>query len=100
MANTAFIERLNFFQRRACPYLHRRTPAPVRKPQRLDQMLAILRSYYNFVRPHAALRFGSVTRTPAMQAGITPRALTFRDIFGCVLPPPPPPRRLRPALPP
>ena len=51
----------------------------------------MLRCYYNFVRPHSALRFGKVTRTPAMQAGIFARALTFREIFSWV----PPPRRKR-----
>ena len=40
-----------------------------------------LRSHYNFVRPHRALRFGRATRTPAMQAGLATRRLTLRDIF-------------------
>ena len=35
----------------------------------------------NFVRPHGALKFGREIRTPAMQAGLTTRRLTFRDIF-------------------
>ncbi len=39
------------------------------------------RCYYNFVRPHGALKFGREIRTPAMQAGLTTRRLTFRDIF-------------------
>ena len=38
-------------------------------------------AYYNFVRPHGALKFGREIRTPAMQAGLTTRRLTFRDIF-------------------
>ena len=37
--------------------------------------------YYNFVRPHGALKFGRETRTPAMQAGLATRQLTLRDIF-------------------
>jgi hypothetical protein len=37
--------------------------------------------YYNFVRPHRALRFGREVRTPAVQAGLTKRRLTFRQIF-------------------
>jgi len=85
--NTAFIERLNLLKRRCCSYLNRRTPAPMRKPQRLTDALEVLRAYYNFIRPHAALRFGSVTRTPAMQAGLFDRPLTFREIF-CWVPPP------------
>ena len=41
----------------------------------------MFRCYYNFVRPHGALKFGREIRTPAMQAGLTTRRLTFRDIF-------------------
>ena len=41
----------------------------------------MLRCYYNFVRPHGALKFGREIRTPAMQAGLATRRLTFRDIF-------------------
>ena len=48
---------------------------------RLDEHLELLRCYYNFVRPHGALKFGREIRTPAMQAGLTIRRLTFRDIF-------------------
>ena len=48
---------------------------------RLDEHLELFRCYYNFVRPHGALKFGREIRTPAMQAGLTTRRLTFRDIF-------------------
>ncbi len=33
------------------------------------------------LRPHSALKFGREMRTPAMQAGLTTKALTFREIF-------------------
>ena len=33
---------------------------------------------------HMALRFGREARTPAMQAGLADRKLTFRDIFTAV----------------
>src|SRR6185295_14837822 len=36
---------------------------------------------YNFVRPHRALKFACEVRTPAMQAGLTTRRLTLREIF-------------------
>ena len=39
--------------------------------------LELLRCYYNFVRPHGALKFGREIRTPAMQAGLTTRRLTL-----------------------
>ena len=37
--------------------------------------------YSKFVRRHRALKFGSEMRTPAMQAGLTPKRLTFDEIF-------------------
>ena len=43
--------------------------------------LELQRFYQNFVRPHRGLKLGTVTRTPAMQAGLATRALTFREIF-------------------
>jgi hypothetical protein len=33
------------------------------------------------MRPHRALKFGGEMRTPAMQAGLTTRRLTLREIF-------------------
>jgi hypothetical protein len=41
----------------------------------------LLRCYYNFVRPHRALKFGREMRTPAIQAGLMTRRLTLREIF-------------------
>ena len=43
--------------------------------------LELLRCHDNFVRPHGALQFGREVRTPAMQAGLATRRLTFREIF-------------------
>jgi transposase-like protein/IS1 family transposase len=85
--NTSYIERLNLFVRRSTSYLQRRTPAPARVMRTLSDALDVLRCYYNFIKPHSSLRFGTVTRTPAMQAGIFNRALTFRDIFNWMPPP-------------
>jgi hypothetical protein len=85
--NTSYVERLNLFVRRSCAYLNRRTPAPTRKSSCLASSLEILRCYYNFIRPHSSLRAGNQRRTPAMQAGIFKRPLTFREIFGWVPPP-------------
>jgi hypothetical protein len=56
--NTAFVERLNLFLRRSCPYLHRRTSGKVRNPERLQSAVEILRCAYNFIRPHARLCLG------------------------------------------
>ena len=49
--------------------------------QRLEGHLELLRCYYNFVRPHRALKFGQDMRTPAMQAGLTGKRLTLRQVF-------------------
>ena len=51
--------------------------------EKLEDHLELVRCHYNFVRPHRALRFGRETRTPAMQAGLTTRRLTFREVFVC-----------------
>ena len=79
--NTSFIERLNLTIRQSSAYLSRRTLSHARSTDTLDAHLELLRCYYNFVRPHRALRFGRETRTPAMQAGLATRRLTLRDIF-------------------
>ena len=79
--NTSFIERLNLTIRQGCAYLRRCSPCHARKKRTLDDYLELFRAVYNFVRPHGALRFGKVTRTPAMQAGLASRKFSFRDIF-------------------
>ena len=68
----------NLTIRQSSAYLSRRTLSHARSTERLDEHLELLRCYYNFVRPHGALKFGREIRTPAMQAGLTTRRLTFR----------------------
>ena len=63
--------------------MRRRSPCHARAKETLEDHLELLRCYYNFVRPHRALKFGRETRTPAMQAGLTTRRLTLREIFVC-----------------
>ena len=79
--NTSFVERLNLFLRVSCSYLHRRTSGRVRNPARLAAAVDLVRCNYNFLRPHQSLRFGDVTRTPAMQAGVFTRPLSWREVF-------------------
>ena len=79
--NTSYIERLNLTIRQGSAYLCRRSLCHARRKERLDDHLELLRCHYNFLRPQRALKFGKEVRTPAMQAGLTPRRLTFRDIF-------------------
>ena len=79
--NTSFIERQNLTIRRGNCYLQRKTASHARETGHLDGSLALQMCHYNFIRPHMALTFGKVTRTPAMQAGIVSKKVSFRDIF-------------------
>jgi IS1 family transposase len=83
--NTSFIERLNLTIRQGSAYLFRRTICQARWKERLADHLELFRCYYNFVRPHRALKFGRAVRTPAMQAGLTTRRLKFREIFSSTM---------------
>ena len=79
--NTSFIERHNLTNRQGCSYLGRRTPCHARRTEFLEGQLALLRAYYNFLRPHRALKFGTTMRTPAIQAGLAKKRYSFRDVF-------------------
>src|SRR5262249_8782442 len=79
--NTSFVERLNLTIRQGSSYLGRRTICQARWKEHLENHIELFRCYYNFMRPHRALKFGRKFRTPAMQAGLTNRALTLREIF-------------------
>ena len=84
--NTSFIERMNLTIRQGSAYLSRRTLSHARSEDKLAAHLELLRCHYNFVRPHGALKFGREVRTPAMQAGLATRRLTFREVFVCQSP--------------
>ena len=79
--NTSFIERLNLTIRKGSAYLSRRIIWHARWTERLEDHLALLRCHYNFLRPHRALKFGRDVRTPAMQAGLVSKRLSFREAF-------------------
>ena len=79
--NTSFVQRLNLAIRQGSAYLRRRSPSHARSEDQLRGHVKLLRCHYNFIRPHGALKFGRETRTPAMQAGLVSRPLTWRDIF-------------------
>lgn len=79
--NTSYVERLNLTIRRSLACLQRKSTAYPRSIERLEEVLELLRCYYNFVRPHASLRFGREVRTPAQQAGLVTRRLRLRDVF-------------------
>ena len=79
--NTSFVERLNLTIRQGSAYLRRCSPCHARGEDQLRGHVELLRCYYNFVRPHRALKFGRETRTPAMQAGVVSTRLNWSDIF-------------------
>ena len=81
--NTSFVERMNLTIRQGSAYLARRALSHARSEEKLEEHLELLRCHYNFVRPHGALKFGREARTPAMQAGLATRRLSFRDVFVC-----------------
>jgi len=83
--NTSFIERLNLTIRQGSAYLGRRTICQARWKEHLEDHIELFRCYYNFIRPHRALKFGRKVRTPAMQAGLTRKRLTFREIFSSAM---------------
>jgi hypothetical protein len=79
--NTSFVERHNLTIRRGSAYLHRLTPSHARRPEYLKGHLELLQCHYNFIRPHSALKYATEIWTPAMQAGLTSKRLTFRQVF-------------------
>ncbi len=79
--NTSFVERQNLTVRNGSAYLYRRSLCHAKSEEKLVEHLQLQRCYQNFVRRHRALKFGNITRTPAMQAGLATKALTFREIF-------------------
>jgi transposase-like protein/IS1 family transposase len=83
--NTSFVERHNLTIRQGCSYLVRRTPCHARHSGFLKGQMALMMMYYNFVRPHMALKFGKIVRTPAMQAGLVTKRLSFREVFTAAL---------------
>ena len=82
--NTSYIERLNLTVRQGSAYLRRRSPCHARANEHLENHLELLRCYYNFLRPHRGLKFEREVRTPAVQAGLASRRLTFREVFTSV----------------
>ena len=63
------------------PYLGRRTPCNARRTELLEGQVALLMAYFDSLRPRRALKFGKTIRSPAMQAGLTKKRLSFRDGF-------------------
>ena len=79
--NTSFVERLNLTLRQGCSYLSRQSAGHARYAEHLGDQMALLQCHYNFIRPHRSLRLVKERRTPAWQAGLVSRQLSFREIF-------------------
>ena len=82
--NTSYIERLNRTIRQGSAEPHRRSLSHARQTERLVDHLELIRCHYNYLRPHRALSLGREVRTPAMQAGLTKKRLTFPDGFTAI----------------
>jgi transposase InsO family protein len=77
---TAFVERLNLTLRHIVPALRRRTWALTNNIQSLRLRFALGAAYYNFCRPHQALKGSRYRhRTPPMAAGITDHPWKVRE---------------------
>jgi IS1 family transposase len=73
--STSYIERQNLTMRMGIRRFTRLTNAFSKKVENLEHALALHYVHYNFVRIHKTLRC-----TPAMEAGVTDRLWTVRDI--------------------
>ncbi len=73
--NTSYVERQNLTMRMSMRRFTRLTNAFSKKVENLEHALALHYVHYNFVRIHKTLRC-----TPAMEAGVSSRLWTVRDI--------------------
>src|SRR5206468_6923180 len=73
--STSYVERQNLTMRMGMRRFTRLTNGFSKKVENLEHALALHYMHYNFVRIHKTLRC-----TPAMEAGITDRLWTARDI--------------------
>jgi hypothetical protein len=100
--NTSFVERLNLSLRQRVAPIRRRSATACKGEAGLDSQLALFQVYYNFVLPHASLRYalaepvatngrGSAKvwqpRTAAMAAGLTDHRWSLREVLMFRVPP-------------
>jgi transposase len=85
--NISFVDRLHGTIRRSIAALHRRSNALCRSGRTLRHQLELMRTVYNFVRPHQSLREGGTRRTPAMAAGLASRPLKLSEILRHIIRP-------------
>jgi hypothetical protein len=94
--NTAYVERDNLTSRQSKGRLVRKTLAHSKKSYFLRRQLELEDAYFNFVRPHQALRIALSQpalgrkwqpRTPAMAAGLTDHIWTLEELLSYRVPP-------------
>jgi hypothetical protein len=85
--STSYVERQNLTMRMSVRRLARKTNAFSKKYDNHCYAIALHFMYYNFVRIHKTLHI-----TPAMEAGLIKKFMTFEDILNLV---PPEPRKLQ-----
>lgn len=85
--NISFVDRLHGTIRRSIAALHRRSNALCRSARTLQHQLELMRTVYNFVRPHQSLREGRTPRTPAMAAGLASRPMKLSEILRHIIRP-------------
>jgi hypothetical protein len=74
--STSYVERQNLTMRMQMRRLTRLTNAFSKKVENLKAAVALHFAWYNFVRVHRSLRL-----TPAMEAGITDRIWSIKDLL-------------------
>ena len=94
--NTAYVERDNLTSRQTNGRLVRKTLSHSKKSYFLRQHLELEDAFFNFVRPHQALRIALPQptlgrkwqrRTPAMAAGLTDHIWTLEELLSYRVPP-------------
>ena len=79
--STSYVERSNLTIRMSVRRYTRLTNAFSRKLENHTAAFALYAFWYNFIRPHSAVRTKNNNRiTPAMAAGLTDRPMSFQDL--------------------
>lgn len=91
--STSYIERQNLTMRMSMRRFTRRTNGNSKKVENHACAVALHYMFYNFCRPHMALREKYRERTPAMAAGLTDRPWELADILNLMDTAAPKPKR-------
>lgn len=91
--NTSYIERLNLSIRNSLARFIRRGMNCSKDPQIHSNVIDFFQAWYNFAKPHKALRLEHynghrkwINRTPAMAEGITDHIWSLNQLLSCRVP--------------